>query len=493
MISSRKPFEPTVPWFWIGIASIFLLSVLLRFWGLSRFNALVFDEVYFAKFANNYLTQTPFEDGHPPLGKYLIALGIWISKHVTLGDNSLKNSLTGSELSTFSYRWFNALTGSFIPLVIAGIAYQLNHRRSFALIAGLFAAVDGLFLVESRYALINIYLAIFGLLGQWLFLLALNSRPGRRGLWLALSGICFGASAAVKWNGLAFLLGIYLIWLLAWLKRTIQSLRSSATDSSSDQLSAAPNQHHFADTQTPLQKLLRLNPLQLFFDLAIVPAIVYRLVWIPHLQVYPTPGFWGAQQALLEYHKQVGAMTNPHPYCSVWYTWPWMLRPVAYYYQNASQAPRPVIYDVHSIGNPALWWLSTTAIVLVLWMLIQQFLASSAEDAIAPSDPFLLAQPAERWITLYFVLNYAANLLPWLQVHRCAFLYHYMGASVFALLAIAWLVDRLLRNQQRWSRAIGITTIFAILLAFVFWLPIYLGLPLSPEAFQARMWLRSWI
>nr|WP_322505476.1 phospholipid carrier-dependent glycosyltransferase [Chroococcidiopsis cubana] len=48
-----------------------------------------------------------------------------------------------------------------------GIAYQLSDRRSYAVIAAIFAAADGLFLVESRYALNNIYLVILGLLGHW--------------------------------------------------------------------------------------------------------------------------------------------------------------------------------------------------------------------------------------------------------------------------------------------------------------------------------------
>jgi dolichyl-phosphate-mannose--protein O-mannosyl transferase len=68
-----------------------------------------------------------------------------------------------------------------------------------------------------------------------------------------------------------------------------------------------------------------------------------------------------------------------------------------------------------------------------------------------------------------------------------------MDASVFAFLAIAWIVDRWLRSYQLWLRAMGVTIVFLILLAFVFWLPVYLGLPLSPEEFQSRMWLRSWI
>ena len=37
---------------------IFLLSLGLRFWNLGQFNTLVFDEVYYAKFANHYLIKT---------------------------------------------------------------------------------------------------------------------------------------------------------------------------------------------------------------------------------------------------------------------------------------------------------------------------------------------------------------------------------------------------------------------------------------------------
>ncbi|MBD0303362.1 MAG: phospholipid carrier-dependent glycosyltransferase [Tolypothrix sp. T3-bin4] len=92
--------KQSVPWFWIGMAIAFLLWTSLRFWGLSRFNLLVFDEVYYAKYGNNYLTHTPFFDVHYPLGKYLIAIGIWIGTHLPFGQDSL-NRLTGSQLSPF--------------------------------------------------------------------------------------------------------------------------------------------------------------------------------------------------------------------------------------------------------------------------------------------------------------------------------------------------------------------------------------------------------
>ncbi|NJL84952.1 MAG: phospholipid carrier-dependent glycosyltransferase [Leptolyngbyaceae cyanobacterium SM1_1_3] len=157
-------------WFWIGLVGLFIGSAVFRFWGLARFNVLVYDEFYFAKFANYYLTSTPFLDGHPPLGKYLIALGIWLSQFNPFGY-SVRTTVPefGFDLPTVSYRWMNALVGSGIPVLVALLAYQLSHRYRYALIAGLLTALDGLLLVESRYALINIYLLTFGLLGQIFF------------------------------------------------------------------------------------------------------------------------------------------------------------------------------------------------------------------------------------------------------------------------------------------------------------------------------------
>lgn len=486
----KKLSKQQFSWFWIGIIGVFLLSVTLRFWGLSRFNTLVFDEVYYAKFANNYLTRTPFFDGHPPLSKYIIAIGMWIGSHLPLGQDTV-NSLTGSLRSTFSYRWLNALTGSFIPLVVAGIAYQISYRRSYALIAALFAAADGLFLVESRYALNNVFLVIFGLLGQWFLLIGLAQQAKQRLFWLILAGVGFGASASVKWNGLWFLFGAYLIWLTAWVLQWLESRQNSDV-----------NQRNLVELQS-LQNLTQLKIWHVLFYLAIIPALVYSIQWIPHLQLNPKPGFWEVQKQILEYHQRIGSGFNVHRYCSSWYTWLLMIRPVAYFYQTAQSATEPlpvmgpplpvangqVIYDVHAMGNPALWWLSTAAILFFLGILAQRvinWVGNWQERSSSLSS-------TDTWIILYLVLNWLANLLPWVRVTRCAFLYHYMGASVFSGLAIAFVVDQCLHSYRREFRALGVTIIFLILLAFVFWMPIYLGLPLSPEGYKLRMWFPSWI
>jgi dolichyl-phosphate-mannose-protein mannosyltransferase len=510
MTMLNKPLGWSAYWFKIGMAGLLLLSLALRFWGLGRFNSLVFDEVYYVKFAHDYLTRTPLFDGHPPLSKYLIAIGIWLGNQLPIGHDTA-NRLAGAEYTTWSYRWLNALTGSFIPLVVAGIAYQLSHRRSYAFLAGLFAALDGLFLVESRYALNNVYLVIFGLLGLWCFLLALEARSTWRSVYLLAAGIFFGASASIKWNGLWFLFGAYGLWLVAWLLRWLQSSPNKAELAL---LNPAIDAGHAHQTHSPLQRLTLLAPWQIVLNLAVVPAVFYRLIWIPHLKSYTTASFWELQKQILDYHERVGSGPKVHPYCSEWFTWIFMWRPVAYYYKVEAQggplfssdpSVRPgstVIYDVHAIGNPLLWWLSTLAIVLVFVVLTQQVVTwltarssaqESSSEGLPSSDRRPLLNPTEVWLALFLCVNYAANLLPWVRVTRCTFLYHYMGASVFASMAIAWLVDRWLHSKQANLRTMGIVAVVLIVLAFIFWLPLYLGLPLSSLEFRLRMWLPSWV
>lgn len=510
MTLSTKSFQPSFPWFWLGMGFLFLLSVSLRFWGLSRFNTLVFDEIYYAKYGNNYLNNTPFFDVHPPLGKYLIAFGIWVGSHLSVGQDSL-NRLTGSQLSPFSYRWLNALTGSFIPLIVGAIAYQLSQRRSYALIAALFISVDGLFLVESRYALINIYLIFFGLLGQLFFLMALNNSQRRR-LLLALSGICFGASASVKWYGLGFLFGIFLVWGCAWIIRLIPFRKTTTTDEEISHNLSVSRFSNSSNNPNLLQKLTQIKIRDLLINFWVIPTVFYCLMWIPHLQINPKTGFWELHKQILAYHRNLGTGPKEHPYCSVWHSWPWMIRPVGYFFEQvdktppqvsplllpsaSSSSPEKVIeyYDVHGMGNPILWWLSAVAIIILVLMLALRISAWMMAFKTNANQPLVnVGQTTEYSILLFLVLNYGANFLPWTMVTRCSFIYYYMGAAIFAFLALSWIVDLCLHSYQLWRRGLGVTIIFLILLAFVFWLPVFLGLPLSPQEFQSRMWLKSWI
>ncbi len=449
-----------------GIIIICLISIGLRFWSLDRFNALVFDEVYYAQFANNYLTNTKFFNSHPPLSQYIIAIGIWIGDKLPIGRDNV-NPLTGSLHSTFSYRWMNALFGSLIPPLVAALAYQLKPRVSFAFIAALLIGFDGLFLVDSRYALNNIFLIFFGVLGQLLVLIASKNEGKRQLLWLVCAGVAFGSSVACKWNGLSFLFGIYLLLAIAKLWNFIKNSHS----------------RDWNQADSIFDRLSQIGWLKLSVTLVAIPPIVYSLLWIPHLIQNPQPNFLEVQWAILNYHEKVGNGRKIHPYCANWYTWPLLFRPLAYYFK---QFKPNYYYDVHGMGNPLLWWFALAAIFTSLWSIVKRLV-------LAPIRGIKIEVIS---VPLFIVANYAANLLPWVKVTRCLFIYHYMGALLFAVLGLAWLVDNWLRSSSKIWQGVGITTIFIIAAAFVFWLPIYLGLPLSQSGLNLRLWdfwLFKWI
>ena len=470
---------------------IFVFSLVIRFWRLERFNTFVFDEIYYAKFANNYLTKTPFFNAHPPLSQYLIAIGIAIGEKLPFGAGVV-NDLTGSVVKSWSYRWLNALTGSFIPLVVAGLAWQLTHRSRLAILAGVLSALDGLFLVESRYALNNIYLVLFGLLGQICFLIAarqLNrgeswrtsfTRPSMSWIWMTLSGFFLGCSASIKWNGLWFLITIVGIYIFAWLFRFIDPMSVSMSD----------------DELTLPQKITNVPIGPLVLGIAIVPILTYYILWMPHIAQNPDLQFWILQQKIYLYHKGSSVIGNVHPYCSTWQTWLTMLVPVAYFYKlgidpnepialnapNIPLSPGASIYAVHAMGNPLFWWMTTAAIIAIGITLLLRLWNSLLGRGF--SDSFVL-------VTM--MIGYGANLIPWMGISRCAFLYHYMGSSVFATLALAWWGDRALSRENPTLTRTTWIAIGLCALGFMFWMPVFLGLPLDEVGYRSRMWLPSWV
>ncbi len=454
-----------------GIIIICIISFFLRFWGLGRFNEFVFDEVYYAKFANNYLTNTKFFNSHPPLSQYLIAIGIWIGDRLPIGQETT-NMLTGSLHSTFSYRWMNALFGSLILPLVAALAYQLSQKISYAFLAALFVSLDGLFLIESRYALNNIFLIFFGLLGQMLVLLAIKNNDRRYQLFLMCAGISFGASAACKWNGLSFLFGTYLLIIIAKINQLLNRQSSDINNLISVEPSAPVN-----------NGVASIRIIEVITHLIILPIITYSILWIPHLLQNPQPNFIDVQWSILNYHEKVGNGALIHPYCANWYTWPLMMRPLAYHFEDYKPN---YYYDVHAMGNPLLWWFALAAVCGSIWLITKDFSLKQYQKVDINSVS----------IPLFILVNYAANLLPWVKITRCLFIYHYMSAVLFAIMGLAWLVDLCFRSGSKLWQAVGLTTIFSIAGSFVFWLPIYLGLSIEKTDLSLRLWdfwIFNWI
>jgi dolichyl-phosphate-mannose-protein mannosyltransferase len=428
----------------ILIAIIALLALSLRFWGLERFPTLVFDEAHYVKFARQYLDYQSVFDAHPPLGKYFITLGMTFAQFLGQAD------------SPIAYRWINALAGSLFVLVIGNLTYELNNHsdarqqhqtRLFVILASSFVALDGLLVVESRYALINIYLLLFGFLSHWLWLVSQRCSQARSQLvYQILAGISLGACICVKWNGIPFLLGLFFI--------------------------EHPQQQRFT---TIRQKLTTLGTITL------IPVITYLLLWLPHLQLTPD-SLWQIHQKMLQFHQGMDNTISTHPYCSPWYSWPLLQRPMAYWHE----AKNNLTYTVHGLGNPILWWLSFAAIIALTFTCLSIFLPTQWR-----ARPSLPESPPP--IPTYLVINYALNWLPWALVGRCTFIYHYMSASVLSFIALAWLLSRWFTLPNRLWQIGASLMLVAIATTFLYFLPLALGLPLTLEALSQRWWLKSWI
>ncbi len=176
----RDKMAPPIPgsafWGWAGPILVTLFGAFLRFNRLSLPHAVVFDETYYVpdtlsilkhgvelnhvsnvnplllKGDTHILLRTGEIVAHPPLGKYAMAIGQWLFG-----------------LTPFGWRFSVALFGSLAILMVARIARRMTRSTLLGCVAGLLLALDGLELVLSRTAILDIFvmfwvLAAFGLL-----------------------------------------------------------------------------------------------------------------------------------------------------------------------------------------------------------------------------------------------------------------------------------------------------------------------------------------
>ena len=170
-------------------------ALLFRLWNLKFPKGFVFDEVYYAQNANSLLHHGVELDPktaaaqfivHPPVGKWMIAAGI---------------KLFG--FHEFGWRISAALVGTISIMMIYYIAMRLFNNYYLSLCAGILMIADGIHLVMSRTALLDIFLMFFTLLG---FFFLLRSQH-------FAAGISLGLAAATKWSGVYYL-AAYLLFTL---------------------------------------------------------------------------------------------------------------------------------------------------------------------------------------------------------------------------------------------------------------------------------------
>ena len=124
---------------------LLVLAAVFRLPGLSYPTEEYFDEVYHAKTARQYLEgESPTEWVHPPTAKLLIAVGVW---------------LFGYKPS--AWRIVPAIAGSLLAPVFYLFARRVLQTERAALLASVLLLADGVYLVQSRIAMTNIFAVLF--------------------------------------------------------------------------------------------------------------------------------------------------------------------------------------------------------------------------------------------------------------------------------------------------------------------------------------------
>lgn len=484
---------------WLIVGGLLLAAGILRFVNLPHPKEIVFDETYFANFAHNYLTNTKFFDAEPPLGKFIIAWGEWL-----FGFNS------------DGWRSMPALFGTLTVPLFYIFAKKLFGGRLIPLFAGLLALLDGLLLVESRTAVLDGFVVFFNLLTYLLFLLSLQASTRQRSvLWLAATGVSFGLGLSLKWITLAFIapaIGLLVVLALAKRKRVQKFFKVSSAQALFDAVGAK---------RQNLQRRLTYVA-----TLGLLPLAVYYPIFAAHVPFDSSGQGWlQLHQTIYNYHHNLKA---EHPYGSAWFTWPFLIRPVAYYFKTVNGQWEGIV----ALGNPVIWWSGVLAMVYTVWKFVR------------------FRSLAIGFLLLAFLAHYG----PWSVIGRVLFVYHFLGGLPFVFLALAlalrdywhwrpkdpagqvliWIfllagavtigamlgrsalgmlpgmvgygagallaglpvIYLAFGNQPkgwRWGRKQVTVFLGICVLAFVYFYPIWTGVGLDTADYLRHMWLRSWI
>lgn len=429
----------------VAIWSVVAAALFLRLFRLSTPDKLVFDEIYYVdgardllKFGVEVSANKPEFIVHPPVGKWVIALGIQI-----FGDNP------------FGWRVVVALLGTLSILLVAKIAARLFGALGYGLIAALLAFFDGLNLVMSRTALLDMTLTTFLLVATWFLI-------DRRYLF---AGIFFGLALGTKWNAIFYIIVFSIFFLLKEIKEN--------------------RTHEVRKSKREIFFLISLRKLQLL----IVPLVVYLMSWVGWFRssrgwsrtwaeengitFLPTiRSFIHYQFEILDFHE---GLDSRHNYKSPAWQWLLQIRPTSFYYESPKCGSGTCSQEVLAIGTPLLWWSGTISllIILVLWF-------------------------RQRNHSL-ILLGVAAGLLPWFAFpDRTTFSFYSIVFQPWIILAVVAAIkeinERLPERISRKSKKLGLAGFIALIGAnYIYHAPIFLAITLTYEHWRSLMWFDSWI
>lgn len=421
-----------------------LVAGLLRFVRLGDPKALVFDETYYAKDACWYVnvseslcdTASEITQVHPPLSKWIIAIGI---------------RLFGYE--SFGWRISAVVFGTISVALLYLLARKILRSTIGATIATGLLAIDFLHFVQSRIAMLDIFAVTFGL-ACLLFVVYDRDRhlkpdapPDRLRIWRLAAGAAGGAATACKWTGAFFLLTAFVL-VIAWewsARRKAGSTRGAAFN----------------------QVLVYEGP-TIFLWLIVLPVVVYGATFFGRIEW--SEGNWfqafvDRHKYMVDFHKN---LESHHSYESPAWSWLLVKRPVSYFFETA---PNGDYKEIFATGNPFVWW---PAVLSVVYAAVRWF---RSRDNWGP----------EAIIVLGFVATYMTWFLLSLTGRPATFLFYVLPTVPFLCLALGYVASRIGSSWEAKS-AIALFTVGAVAM-FGFYYPLLANVGIPQRDWDRRIWV----
>ncbi|SHH57026.1 C-terminal four TMM region of protein-O-mannosyltransferase [Jatrophihabitans endophyticus] len=506
---------------WLMTAFVTLVAGFTRFWALGSppgantvpKNGMLFDEVYYAVEAQELL-RYGYEDNrgymfvvHPPLGKWLIAASEWL-----VGGRDSTENLTNS----LGWRIAPAVVGTLVVVLVARTVRRMMHSNLFGGVAGLLMALEGLSVVLSRTAILDIFLQFFvvaafaalvvdrdamrarlaGLVADGVDLAAGTPSLGPRP-WRLVGGVMLGLSCAVKWSASSFLV-LFVIMSLVWDRAAFRS----------------------AGVRHPTATWAHRSLVPAVGSLVVAPIAAYLFTWLGWFtgenswnrhwadthsstthSYFGRLDFWfgwipGPIRSLAAYHLDAyrfhEQLDSPHSYQSNPWSWLVLGRPVDFYYNGAEKTcgAKDCSREVLLIGTPLLWW---AFVPMLLWLAWHWF---STRDWRAGAVWFAFAAGWLVWfqnLDRTMFLFYMAPLVPFLVIGLTLALGVMWGPAVPVAGAAPPARAHAARRRRLWGAA-GVAGYLALVVADFAWMwPIFTGGLLTYDDWHAHMWLPSWV
>ena len=426
---------------------------------LSPPNGQVFDEIYFPVFAYDDVkgmelckpTQTDckfnYFDPEPPLAKLFIASGEWGYGWYRAHFQGASGDYIDLGFNTFGWRIAACIFGTLCIPMMYLFARRLWPNRVFAIAAATLVCFDGMFFIQSRIGMIDIFPVFFILLSYFLYLVHIQSRTPRSSLVsLVALGVVLGIGIASKWIVLAAFASIVFLMIVRaiWLKLA---------------RSDDPVIPHGLAWPTYLAVAA--------VALVAIPAAIYVESWYPFF----ARGQFHTLADLIDYQKQSyiyhATLKATHPYGSPWWSWPLLSRPVLYYAEYTHLGidhwtGQQLISRMANLGNPWIWWTSLPCVAALPYFIIRH----------------------RSFPAAVILLGFITQYLPWSQISRVTFMYHIFGGLIFMVLALAFVLAQIAERLRPPGRMALVGSFLGVaVLFFLYFYPIWTGLPISGAAY----------